>query len=127
MGHIQTGYRYVYQCTLHIYSLHTGHTHTFLHMGETDAVYSIPEPAGTSSKHTPPCLQARYPLKMTTTSLSTRCILWKTTRTPRFLGMAMVIARAGTREVQVVADEAHPIADLLLILDSSDPPTTPND
>lgn len=39
--------------------------------------------------------------------------------------MATVIARAGTREVQVVADEAHPIADLLLILDSSDPPLSP--
>lgn len=124
MGHIQIGYRYVYQCTLHIYRVYTQDTHTFLHMGETDAIYFIPEPAGTSSKHTPPCLQARYPLKMTTTSLSTRCILWKTTRTPRFLGMAMVIARAGTREVQVVAHEAHPIADLL-ILDSSDPPLSP--
>lgn len=84
-------------------------------MGEMGVVHSVPELAGVSSQHTPPCLQARCPLKMMMTSLSTPCILWRTTRTLKFHGMVMLRLRAGTSEVQVVPDRAHPTADLLLI------------
>lgn len=109
--------------TLNVYSAYTQDTHVVLHMGEGAAVvYSVPELVGVSSQHTPPCLQARCPLKMMMTSPSTPCILWRMTRTLTLHGMVMLRLRTGTREVQVVRSRAHPTADLWLILDSSDPP-----
>lgn len=47
--------------------------------------------------------KAKCPLKMMTISLSTPCILWRTTRTLKFHGMVMLRLRAGTREVQISA------------------------
>lgn len=47
--------------------------------------------------------KARCPLKMTMTSLSTLCILWRTTRSLKFHGMVKPRLRAGTREVQISA------------------------
>lgn len=47
--------RYLHQGTLHIHEVYTRDTHT-LHRGETGAIYSVPEPAGTFSQPTPLCL-----------------------------------------------------------------------
>lgn len=41
MGHIQIGYRYVYQCTLHIYRVYTQDTHTHISAHGGDRCYLL--------------------------------------------------------------------------------------